>query len=278
MKIISAEETKKLLTPFNGGWAFLEHDKRDYLTDSKQIPFTVKQIENILYDLNTRFPLHWAKDYPIYIMPYRLRLWQPNGYGWDVNTYEGRAYDTHFILGTRQTGELPDVVITHELGHVLTYLLLDRNYEDHIHTPKFLEYINLRNLDPVVYGFQSDWENRVWEIFAEDFRYLFGSVKAKSEVFTPFDGKSLPDPPPPGEEIRKWMLSLVETKSESVINNKFTDVTNGRWSYQAIDWCANNGLVNGFEDGSFKPSDNLTREQLSVAMYRLGSMVGMSKV
>ena len=49
----------------------------------------------------------------------------------------------------------------------------------------------------------------------------------------------------------------------------FTD-TNGHWAEKDIDKAANKGIVNGFEDGSFRPDEPVTRAQLCAILNRLG--------
>ncbi len=48
--------------------------------------------------------------------------------------------------------------------------------------------------------------------------------------------------------------------------NTFTDVNPRKYYAPYVSWAANEGLVNGFEDGSFRPEENVTREQLCKVM------------
>lgn len=50
--------------------------------------------------------------------------------------------------------------------------------------------------------------------------------------------------------------------------NSFTDVQGGRWYYDAVRWAAANGIVSGFGDGTFRPSYNITREQMAAMLFR----------
>lgn len=52
---------------------------------------------------------------------------------------------------------------------------------------------------------------------------------------------------------------------------KFSDVEPGRWSEGAIKWAAENGLLIGYEDGTFRPDKPLTREELAAVLQRLAS-------
>jgi len=41
----------------------------------------------------------------------------------------------------------------------------------------------------------------------------------------------------------------------------FKDVSSDHWAYKYIDKLSNDGVINGFEDGTFKPSETLTKAQ-----------------
>jgi|GEM_PF-1924294 len=48
----------------------------------------------------------------------------------------------------------------------------------------------------------------------------------------------------------------------------FTDVLPGRWYSIAVAWALEDGIVQGFGDGFFKPGDNITREQFAAILHR----------
>lgn len=48
----------------------------------------------------------------------------------------------------------------------------------------------------------------------------------------------------------------------------FTDVPEGQWFSDAVEWAAANGIVNGVGDGRFLPGNEITREQLATILYR----------
>ena len=48
----------------------------------------------------------------------------------------------------------------------------------------------------------------------------------------------------------------------------FPDVAAGQWYSDAIAWAAANGIVNGFDDGTFRPDAEITLEQLAAILYR----------
>ncbi len=43
----------------------------------------------------------------------------------------------------------------------------------------------------------------------------------------------------------------------------------GRWSEGAIRWCMEKGLLTGYPDGSFRPAQAVTREELAAVLQRL---------
>lgn len=54
----------------------------------------------------------------------------------------------------------------------------------------------------------------------------------------------------------------------------FTDAQPGGWYYPAVCWCQQEGIIAGYEDGSFLPDASLTREQLAAFLYRYAQSLG----
>ncbi|MDR3277906.1 MAG: S-layer homology domain-containing protein, partial [Oscillospiraceae bacterium] len=48
----------------------------------------------------------------------------------------------------------------------------------------------------------------------------------------------------------------------------FTDITKGTPLSAAVSWASAAGVVTGYEDGSFKPNNSITREQIAAMLYR----------
>lgn len=49
----------------------------------------------------------------------------------------------------------------------------------------------------------------------------------------------------------------------------FKDVEETRWSKNAIDFAVEKGILIGFEDGTFRPAETVTREQLAIVIQRI---------
>jgi len=55
----------------------------------------------------------------------------------------------------------------------------------------------------------------------------------------------------------------------------FTDVNMSEWYGPYVAWAAQNGVVNGFEDGTFLPNQSITREQMSLVIMRFADFRGL---
>lgn len=53
-------------------------------------------------------------------------------------------------------------------------------------------------------------------------------------------------------------------------NDHFTDVPADSWYTGAVNWAFENGIVAGYENGEFRPSQKITREQAAVLLRALG--------
>lgn len=58
--------------------------------------------------------------------------------------------------------------------------------------------------------------------------------------------------------------------------NKFKDVSSSAYYNNAISWAVDAGIVDGFDAYTFKPNDNVTREQLAAILYRYAAYMNLS--
>lgn len=54
----------------------------------------------------------------------------------------------------------------------------------------------------------------------------------------------------------------------------FTDVADGDWYADAVNWVASEGIVAGYEDNTFRPNDPITREQLAAMLMNYAAWKG----
>ena len=51
------------------------------------------------------------------------------------------------------------------------------------------------------------------------------------------------------------------------VSEKFTDCTDGSWYADAVLWASANKVVDGYEDGTFKPTKSITRQEMAKVLY-----------
>ncbi len=56
----------------------------------------------------------------------------------------------------------------------------------------------------------------------------------------------------------------------------FDDVDNDIWYAEAVAWASSKNIVNGYENGSFQPGENVTREQIATILYRYAQAIKLS--
>ena len=54
----------------------------------------------------------------------------------------------------------------------------------------------------------------------------------------------------------------------------FTDMETDTWYTAAVRWAASEGIVTGYNETTFGPEDNVTREQLATILYRYAQYKG----
>lgn len=85
----------------------------------------------------------------------------------------------------------------------------------------------------------------------------------------------------PGATVNRAMLvtilgrvSGIDTKLYS--QTGFSDVDISQWYGPYVAWAQKNGIVEGYDDGTFKPNDNVTREQMALIFMRFARYVGVT--
>ena len=81
----------------------------------------------------------------------------------------------------------------------------------------------------------------------------------------------------PGHKLTRGQLCQLLYNLEDAPasgDSAFTDVADGAWFADAVDWAAFQGIVSGYGNGAFGPNDPITREQLTVMLYRYAQLKG----
>ncbi len=81
-----------------------------------------------------------------------------------------------------------------------------------------------------------------------------------------------PDTFSPSAPMTRGMLAVVlhnlESNPVQSVAGMFSDVASDAWYSEAVAWAAARGIVSGYGNGLFGPSDHITREQLAVMLWR----------
>ena len=83
---------------------------------------------------------------------------------------------------------------------------------------------------------------------------------------------------PTGAVTRAQVVNVLYQLSGGVPVNfamPFSDVAEGLWYTEAVRWAASQKIVTGFEDGSFRPDANVTRQDLAVMLVRYQQAAGI---
>ena len=75
----------------------------------------------------------------------------------------------------------------------------------------------------------------------------------------------------PGKTMTRAMLVTVLWRSAGEPEadaTAFTDVPGEQWYSKAVAWAAMKGVVTGYTDGTFRPDNQITREQLATILFR----------
>lgn len=76
----------------------------------------------------------------------------------------------------------------------------------------------------------------------------------------------------PNKTLNRAMLATILYRMEGspavTTANPYSDVAADTWYADAVIWASENGIVNGYGNGRFGPTDNITREQLAAMLLR----------
>lgn len=71
-------------------------------------------------------------------------------------------------------------------------------------------------------------------------------------------------------------LYELENRPEVTPSVNFSDVPDGSWYSDAVKWASNTGVAGGYDDETFGPLNNITREQIAVILYRYAQNKGIA--
>jgi hypothetical protein len=87
------------------------------------------------------------------------------------------------------------------------------------------------------------------------------------------DGRFLADRTITRAEMSMILWRLLDSANKHLHQpNRFTDVANNSWYAQAVNYLASRNILRGYEDGSFRPNQPITRAEMTAVMSRFFEM------
>ena len=131
-------------------------------------------------------------------------------------------------------------------------------------------------------------------VFVEDDTWPFNDVKPTDalagEIRFAFDkgiisGYGAPDENgqvafKPANEVRRVQFAIMvyNMAGKPAFNpdevQTFTDMNEGDSGYEAVLWASSNHIINGFDDGTFKPTKTISRSQIAIMLYKYAEWKG----
>ena len=105
--------------------------------------------------------------------------------------------------------------------------------------------------------------------YIEGAKYVYGNFIMSGTSGTTFS----PSTPVSRGMIMQILYNMVGQPDVEGGSN-FTDVDEDYWSADAIAWAVANGVAGGFGDGTFRPDEGLTREQMAVVLRNFTYQMG----
>ena len=116
----------------------------------------------------------------------------------------------------------------------------------------------------------TDIDRASWYHSAADFVIdagIMGSTSNEVKTFEPMTKVSR-------SMVASILYRIAGEGEELEYQGTFTDVAEGVWYTNAIEWCAKNGLASGKGEGIFDPNGNVTRQELAMFFYKLAEFQG----
>ncbi len=98
----------------------------------------------------------------------------------------------------------------------------------------------------------------------DDVKYCYNNGLMKGVIATTFE----PDSVMTRGMVATVLYRINGSPDVSGLNHHFSDVADGRYCTDAVIWAYNSGVIMGYNDGSFKPDQFISREEFAAMLYR----------
>ncbi len=114
------------------------------------------------------------------------------------------------------------------------------------------------------------------DVSADAWYYEEVTAATEAGIFEGSDGLFRPDEP-----LTRAMAAMIlyrrghQEDDPEFDNAPYSDMDPRAWYFRAVGWLTGTRVAEGFEDGTFRPHDPVTREQLAVLLYKYSLQRGI---
>lgn len=91
-----------------------------------------------------------------------------------------------------------------------------------------------------------------------------------------FENNFEPDRPLSREEMATLLYRILNISYNKTYTNSFTDISVNKWSYNAIQALAKSGILKGYGDQTFRPTQPIKREEMASLLVRITDEIEQS--
>lgn len=114
------------------------------------------------------------------------------------------------------------------------------------------------------------------DVSKEDWYYEAVLYNYRSEIILGLNDTTYA---PENKFTRGMLVTIIHRmENEEIVSlkNKFPDVFENDYYYEAVKWATEKGIIHGYGDGTFKPNKNITREEILVILRNYSEYKGLN--
>ena len=195
-----------------------------------------------------------------------------NDYGWlNVEPHRAEKGEKVVITVTPADGcELDEITLMDEQGYIMAAVALGPNQYSFT-MPETAVSVAATFVQSS--GHPSDSELPFYDVRTTDWFYEAVKFVYDENLMTGTGANAFS----PNATTTRGMIVSILARLEGVTSAQsagFADVNAGDWYATAVNWAASAGVVNGYEDGTFRPNTAITREQLAAILMNYAAYKG----
>lgn len=117
------------------------------------------------------------------------------------------------------------------------------------------------------------WNNPYTDVSKDDWYYDSVAYVSANGIMNGYaDGTFAPGRNLSRAQLAQLLYNLEGQPASAAV--RYTDAQAGAWYESAVSWAAKAGILTGYADGSIRPNDSITRQQLAAMLYRYARYTG----